>query len=525
MGEEFVMRACEWGCGFSRYVTLGNQADLGAAEVVAGFAGHEATRVVAMYAEDFGDGRRLADAAAAVAAAGTPVVLLAPGRSAAGARAARSHTGSLASGSAAVEAACRAAGALRVDSPRELFEVTVALQGGVRRRGSRVAVVSDGGGPGGVAADALEEAGLSVPELAPATVARLREALPGSAGGNPLDFALGTIEPDAFARALGVVASASEVDAVLAVGQLGYWSARFPHFQELAAAEVKGAAAMAKAAAGAAKPLVVSTVYSRSAPAAELRARGVPVYREIASGVAALGALAPPAAAGVPVLPDAAPPLQTPPGYLEARALLAESGVPFAAAAHVKDAQEACAAAAELGYPVVLKALGALHKSDAGGVVLGIGDDDELRATIEELAARLDPSGYSLERQVRTADGVELIAGCRRDERFGPLLLIGLGGVLAEVFADVRTALAPASPATVAAMVRELRGAALLEGVRGRPAPATAAACEAAAALSRFAAAHAEVSDVEVNPLLVLPDRVLGLDARILLGATDSGDG
>ena len=228
MGEEFVARARAWGCGFSRYVTLGNQADVGIAEILEAFVDHEATRVVALYAEGLREGRRVAEAAARVVAAGRPVVLLAPGRSAAGARAARSHTGSLASSTAVLDAVCRATGILRVDSPRELFETTVALLDAPRPRGRRVAVITEGGGHGGIAADALEAAGLRVPAFGAALEGRLREALPGSAGTNPLDFALGTTEPDAYARALPVVAGADEVDAVFAVGQLGYWAARFP---------------------------------------------------------------------------------------------------------------------------------------------------------------------------------------------------------------------------------------------------------------------------------------------------------
>ena len=518
MGEEFVMRAREWGCGFSRYVTLGNQADVSAAEVLAGFSAHADTRVVALYAEDFSDGLGLVSAAASVVAAGKPVVMLAPGRSAASVRAARSHTGSLASDAAGVDAACRAGGIMRVDTPRELFEITVALQDHLRLRGRRVAVASDGGGPGGIAADALVAAGFSVSEFDPLLTARLREALPGSAGSNPLDFALGTIEPDAFARALPPLVGSHEVDAVFAVGQLGYWSARFPEFGELAEAEVRSARDMAAAAARSGTPLVVSTVYPHSLPAAELRARGVPVYREIASGVAALRALGAvtPHAEGVPEAPGPAEPCPPSPDYESSRRLLEAAGVPFVAGRRVADAAEAVAAADELGYPVVLKALGVLHKSDVGGVVLGLGDEDELRAALVGLQERLRPPGFVVERLAPRADGLELIVGCRRDARFGPILLVGLGGVYAELFADWRTALAPARPETITTMLAEIRGAQLLHGARGRPPLDVAAAAAAAAALSRFAAAHPEVSEVETNPLLVLQRGVVALDARIL---------
>lgn len=520
MGEELVARALDWGCGFSRYVTIGNQADLTAAEVLAGFAGHEATRVVAVYVEDLVDGRELAAAAEAVTASGRQVVLLAPGRSPAGRRAARSHTGALASGPAAVDALCRAGGVVRAATPRELFELATVLRGRPLRS-RRVAVISDGGGPGGIAADALHEAGFEVPALSAAATGAVCEAVPGCAGVNPVDFALATIEPDNFARAFPALCASGEVDAVLAVGQLGYWSARFPEFPWYAEAEAEAAGALVASAATGETPLVACTVYPDAAPAARLRAGGVPVYREIASGVAALGALAAVAerpAEGVPPVPPPAPPLPASPDYLTARDALAAAGLRFPAARAVADAGEAVVAAAELGFPVVLKALGLLHKSDAGGVVLGLGDEAAVEEAARELFERLRPPGLVVEAQA-PAGGAELIVGCRRDPRLGPLLVVGMGGVFAELIRDVRTALAPVSADGAVRLLGELQGAALLHGARGRPRLDVAAAAGAAATLSRFAAAHPEVAEVEVNPLLVLPRGALALDARCLVEA------
>jgi acyl-CoA synthetase (NDP forming) len=523
MGEEFVMRARAWGCGFSRYVTLGNQADLGAAELVTGFADHERTTAVALYVEDFRDGRAFVEAAATVVDAGKPVVLLAPGRSEAGIRAARSHTGSLAAGPAAVEAACRAAGMLRAETPRELFELVAALQSGARLRGRRVAVVSDGGGPGGIAADALTAADFDVPAHDAGLAAQLRAALPGSAGDNPLDFALGTIEPDAFGRAVPILAAHEEVDAVVAAGQLGYWAARFPQFEDLVAQEVAGAGVMAAAARETATPLVVATVYPDAAPARELRAAGVPVYRELASAVSALAALRAAGsarshlAAALPA-PSSAPFAST--DYAGARDALAAAGVPMVDGRRCS-ADEAPAAAAAVGYPVVLKALGLLHKSDAGGVVLGIGGPAELADALVRLEATLAPPGYVVEHRAPIEEGFELLVGCRRDARFGPLLVLGAGGVYAEVLHDVHTVMAPAGPDQVLRLLHELRVWPLLAGARGRPPLDVQAAAEAAALLSRLAAAHPEVDEIEVNPLLVLPLGVLGLDARIVGGAGD----
>ncbi len=518
MGEEFVMRARAWGCGFSRYVTLGNQADVDVVEILEGLAAHAGTRVVAVYLEGVDDGRRLAAAAAAVVSGGRPVVLLAPGRSAAGTRAALSHTGSLAPDSSVVDAVCEAAGIVRAETPRELFELAMALRIRERPRGRRVAVVSDGGGPAAVAADALTAAGFTVPEFRPERTAALRRALPGSAGANPVDLALGTIDPDGFARAVPVVAADPAVDAVVAVGQLGYWAGRFPEFGDLVAQEVAGAAALAAAARETGTPLVVATVYADAAPARELRAAGVPVFREIASAVAAVSALAIAAerpATGVPDLPPPSFPLAGSPDYWEARETLAAAGLAFMPGRRVRDAGEAVAAASELGFPVAVKALGVLHKSDAGAVALGLRDEDAVSAAVMSMERRLDPPGFVVERMA-PGGGVELIAGCRWTAACGPVALVGAGGVYTELFDDARAALAPVDEAAAARLIGRLRAAALLRGARGGPPLDVAAAAAATARLSRFAAAHAEVCEVEVNPLLVLPDGAVALDARII---------
>ena len=192
--------------------------------------------------------------------------------------------------------------------------------------------------------------------------------------------------------------------------------------------------------------------------------------------------------------------------------------MPFGTANRADSVEGARAAAAELGYPVVLKALGLLHKSDAGGVALGLGDDAAVAAAASDMHERLAPEGYSVETLVDTSDGVELIVGCRRDPRFGPLVLVGLGGVYAELLRDVRLALAPAGADELEALILSLRGAGILTGARGRAAVDVRAAAEAAAALSRVAAAHPEIAEIEINPLLVTPGGAVGLDARVVLG-------
>jgi len=260
----------------------------------------------------------------------------------------------------------------------------------------------------------------------------------------------------------------------------------------------------------------VHSMYPHSVAAAALRRAGIPVYREIEGALRALARVVETSrVAGVPSLPAPEEPIQAD-DYVSSRDALAAAGVPFARVHRVGSPEEAHVAARELGYPVALKALGLLHKSDAGGVALGLSDDAALADALADMQARLASDGYALESMVNVAEGVELIVGCRRDPRFGPLLLVGFGGVYAELLGDVAVALAPVAAAEAERLLRSLRGAPLLLGARGRPALDVGAAAEAAGALSRFAAAHPEVAEVEVNPLLVLPEGAVGLDARLV---------
>jgi acyl-CoA synthetase (NDP forming) len=230
---------------------------------------------------------------------------------------------------------------------------------------------------------------------------------------------------------------------------------------------------------------------------------GVPAIGPAVAAVAAAAAAATAAAA-------------TGDGYEDARELLAAGGVPFVAQRTVTDAAQALAAARALGYPVVLKALGLLHKSDAGGVVIAIADDAQLAAAHEDLRQRLAPERCSVERMAPLADGLELLIGARWDARFGPVALAGSGGVYAEVLRDTAVALAPVTPGQAGTMLRSLRAAPLLLGARGRPPLDIGAAARALSALSEIAAAHPELAELEVNPLLVTPAGALALDARIV---------
>jgi len=516
---EIALLAADVGLGVSRVASIGNQADLEAADLVRAFANDPNTQVIAAYVEDFRDGRAFAQAARA---SRTPVVLLAAGHSEAGMRAALSHTGALVSENAAVDAACRAAGIVRVSTPRELVDAAQLLLATSRPRGRRIAVVGDGGGTGVIAADVASAAGLELPTLSDALRARLAAGLPAtSATANPVDLA-GAGEQDfgTYGRVVGTILESGEVDAVVLTGYLGGYGELDAtlHASELTVARSLSAAANANG-----RPLVCHLMYADAEPAALLRRAHVPVYREVERALTSLARIVRATerpARDLPEFTTLPSGLEVGDGYLEARRLVERSGIRLAAARAVRTEEEALAAADGLGYPVVLKALGLVHKSDAGGVALGLESPDQLRAALTVMTTSLSPEGYAVERMESAPASVEMIVGCRRDPRFGPLVLVGLGGVHAEVLRDVAVGLAPAEPEEVEELVRSLRGASLLSGARGKPPLDVAAVADVGSALSRLAAAHPEISEIEINPVLVTTEGAVGLDARVVLSPT-----
>jgi acyl-CoA synthetase (NDP forming) len=347
---------------------------------------------------------------------------------------------------------------------------------------------------------------------------------PTAATGNPVDFAGGG-EQDLrrFELVARLLLESGEVDAALLTGYFGGYATYGSEYETLEASVARG---MSAASHSSGRPLVVHTMYPSLAAASTFREESIPVYREIESAIDSLARLVRLEAtprSGVPKLPPQASPVAAgAAGYFEARELLADGGVPFVPARRVATLDEALARATELGFPVALKAIGLLHKSDAGGVVLGIDSQEALARSFSDLTTRLSPEAYSVERMAPVA-GVELIAGVRRDPRFGPIVLVGMGGLYAEVLADVAVALAPVDEPGAHELLVTLRGAPLLLGARGRPRLALDAAAAALAALSRTAAAHPEIAEIEVNPLLVTGEDALGLDARLVL--VEKGDG
>jgi acyl-CoA synthetase (NDP forming) len=504
--------------GFSRFASLGNQADVGATELVTAFAAHEATELIALYVEDFRDGRAFARAAAAAVADGKPVLALAIDRAGAGARAVESHTGALASDGAAIDAAFAAAGVQRVRTPRELIDAAQALLRCPPARGRRIAVLGDGGGHGSIAAAVAADAGLAVPELSATTADSLRAQLPAAAGvSNPIDLA-GGAEQDvhAFDRIADELLCGGEIDGLLITGYFGGYAEYGP---ETAADELRTAEELGAVATRTGRPIVTQTMYPQGAAAQTLRRAGVAVYESVEQAAQALALLARGGAWSprvIPELPAAATPVIGE-GYLAARALLAGAGIRFVAHHEVGNVEEAVAGALQIGYPVVLKALGDhTHKSDAGGVVLGIASEAELRDAYARVQHALEPDRCTVERMAPLNEGIELLIGARWDPRFGPVALAGAGGLYAEILRDTAVRLAPVDEAEAETMLRALRVAPLLTGARGRPPLDLSAAAGALAALSRVAAVHPELAELEINPLLVTRAGAVALDARFI---------
>ncbi len=516
---ELATLLVDHGLGVSRFASLGNQADIDVADLVDAYTAHEGTAAIALYCEDFRDGRRLARAALRASELGKPVVLLTVGSSAASVRNAKSHTGAMVSSGIVVEAACRAAGIEQVATPAQMAHLLQALVRTRVPRGPRVAVFADGGGQASVASDCASAAGLQVTEFSAELQTGIAGELPPTAAvSNPIDVAGGG-EQDitCFPRVLDRLVSADEVDATLVSGYFGGYGG---YGAELAAWEVEAAQVMGRLVRDAGGTVVVQTMNWQSPAAAELRTGGVPVYRGIDEASWALGRLArrhaePPT--GVAALPEAAPPV-TESGYHASRRLLAEAGVPFPGAAEVADREQLLQAVAAMSYPLVLKALGDEHKSDRGGVVLGIPDEGALLTAWEDVQSRLAPPTCSVEEMADLCDAVELIVGVRRDPRFGPVVLVGLGGVHAEILRDIRCRLGPVDEAGARDLLLSLRGAALLTGARGRPPVDLDAAAAVVARLSGVAAAHPEIAELECNPVAATPRGALALDARVVLG-------
>jgi acetyltransferase len=501
------------GLGVSRFVSIGNQADVDVAEVLEYLRDDRATTLVACFVEAVRDGRRFVEAARGVAAT-KPLVILKGGRSDAGRRAAGSHTGSLAGSYEVFGAACRYAGAVLADETEEFFDAieTLSIAGAPRPVARRIAVVTVSGGPSVVAADAAEREGLVVPALDAAARHALRALLPPFAAvGNPVDLTP-QVDPSRIAEAVRIVAGAREIEGLVAVNV----GLDIPEFADaiVAAGRATGKPVVAFAADA---PEIAERFRTRGIPVLATPERAVRAFRALASGPAP----APVDAAPVSLPPDVAEAIRRTRGplpYALARRALECAGVRFCRERVAATADEAVAAAEALGYPVVLKADAPeiLHKTEAGAVRVGLDGAEAVRAAFADVAARTRAPRVLVQEQV--GPGVELLIGARRDETFGPVVAVGIGGVFTEVLRDVSLRLAPIGAGEAGEMLREGARSRLLAGPRGLPAVEGPAVVDAIRAVAALAAAESRIVEIDVNPLLAAGPAAVAVDAVIVTG-------
>ncbi len=503
------------GYGLSRLVSLGNQADVCETDMLAPVAADPFTHVLALYIEGVKDGRRFVEEARRVVLE-KPIIALKVGRYKAGQRAVASHTGALAGQESAYNAAFRRAGVLRAETSEEMFDQARALAWCSLPKGRKVAVLTNAGGPGVTAADALESFGLELAELSGETRAALRLVLPPAASlSNPVDM-LATATPDQFAGSLRAVLGDPGVDSVMVI---------YPTPPMFSAGSV--AKAIIPIIHGAEKPVVVAVMGERLIQEAveHLRAARVPEYRFPERAAAALAALFERAellmfAQDEPVMPIQASSVQT----SDVTTLLDAYGISIAALRLARDPDEAAQIAAKIGFPVVMKiaAPEISHKSDIGGVMLNLGDANAVCTAFGEILRRAQEAhteaaieGVHL--QAMIPHGQEVIIGAIQDPQFGPLVMFGSGGTEVEGLKDIAFGLAPLTRREAEYMLESTWAGRKLKGYRNLPPADRDAALDALFRLAQLAYEHPEISEIEINPLRVLPQGVVAVDIRFAM--------
>lgn len=513
-----VERAEDAGAGLSVAICTGNEADLTVGETLWWLVDHEPTKVVAIFLEGIRSPELLAGGLEALRQAGKPVVVLKAGATGAAARASAAHTGALASEDDVVDAFLRRHGAVRVQGFDDLIDHAVALERLGPTATRSVGILSTSGGAGVVATEAAERAGLELPAPSDATATRLRDVMPDFAAvGNPADMSgMFSEEPEIFRRSLRAFTEAPEFGTAVLV-----LTVHPPQRSEELADLILGTEASDLA--------ILWTAGRMAAPARErLMAAGLAVFEDAERGMRALAARS--AIAGDPGEPGPtvpAPRLPASPTLTEAEALamLATAGVPIARTIECADAEAARAATAELGRVVVKASAADLpHKSEAGAVLVGIAAPDEGGRAHDEVVAAARRAGAHPDGSIVQAmapAGIELIVGARRDPALGPVLVVGAGGIQAELSDQVARRMLPLRAGEAAAMLRELPIAPLLDGYRGGPPADLDAATAAIEALAAVAVAIGDrLEALEVNPLLVHPrgEGATAVDALLLLG-------
>ena len=500
------------GLGLCRYASTGNEAETGLTDLVGGLLEDDATRVVAGYVEGLGDGMALRRLALAAVEARKPLVLWKVGTSQAGARAAASHTANLAGDPACYRAVFDQLGIVRASDVGDMADAVRGLENGRVAKGARVGVVTISGGAGVAMADRADELGLTLAPLDPATLERLADVLPAFASlANPLDVTAGALaSPETLEAAMRAVVADPNVD-MLAVS--------------LAAASGRAAMTAAETLAAIAAATDMPVAIAWNAPPALneeahriLRVARLPVFQTPGRAIKGLAATYRFGAAvsGRTALERLAGLSRTPApetvllDEMASKTFLDGTGIAAPQEAQAHTADEAVEVAARIGAPVVMKLLSAAvaHKSELGGVRVGLREEADVRRAFADICAvadGLNPPGGVLV-QAMVAGGTEAIVGARNDEVFGPMVMFGAGGIYAELMSDVSFRLAPFDREEARAMIAETRFACVLAGARGRAPADVEALAGALAGLSEVIAGATSLREIEINPLFVLPE-------------------
>jgi acetyl coenzyme A synthetase (ADP forming)-like protein len=510
--------------GISSFASIGNKADVSGNDLMQYWAEDPRTDVILLYLESFGNPRKFAEIARRVGRV-KPIVAVKAGHSGAGARAASSHTGARATSDVLVDTMLREAGVIRSRTLEELFDVATVLANQPVPGGRGVAIVTNAGGPAILAADACEANGLTVPVLSDHSQQQLRAFLPSAASvGNPVDM-LAAATPAQYARALEIVAADAAVDSVMAI-----FIPPLVTEPEAVAAAIRGVAAKMS------KPILASFLGTHGL---QPQLFPVPSFAFPESAAAALALvtrygewLRSPVLNPEPL--DEAMRTATAAIVQRARAegcgwlppdqcdaLLQAAGIPVLRTHIARTPEEAVAAARDCGFPVVLKAHGRdiLHKSDVGGVRLGIASEQAVRDGFAAITAHLKGRLEAVLVQPMVSGGVEMVIGGVNDTAFGPVVMCGTGGVLVDLLDDTAFAMCPLSDAGAKALLEQIKGRVRLRGFRGTPAADEPAFCRLLVRVSQLLHACPEIQEMDLNPVLVLSAGAMVADVRVRVGS------
>ncbi len=531
LGEAILNHARKLGLGFSMFASVGNKADIAGNALLNYWKDDPQTQIILLYLESFGDAETFTKIAREITKT-KPIIAVKSGKTTAGARATISHTGALAGHDIGVDALFEQCGIIRVHSMEELFDVAEAFDRQPVPHGNRVAILTNAGGPGILATDAAAGLGLDVVPLAPETVARLKSFLPAAAAtSNPVDM-IASATGDDYRRTLEAVFDDPNVDAVMCL-----------FVPPIMIDDMSVARGILEAKQKSAKPLLSCFVGARDGTsAALLKDSGIPVYTFPEEMAAVYDRMCRygiyrdrPARVPEPVtanvltvrreLESAARSGRTQVLGRDALDCLAGCGIPVAALHPVADKAALLATAAEVGYPIVLKidASDLAHKTEVGGVVVDIRNDDEAVRQFEALQAKTRQHGLKdahIVLQPMVKGGVEMALGMVRDPKFGPMVMCGLGGVFVEVVKDIAFRLPPLSREDAREMIAQLKGQKLLTGFRGAPPVDVEPLIDAIVRVSQLVSEAPHIRELDINPFVLCPDPSgsRAIDARIVIG-------